>query len=175
MRVKRVDELLVLEVLFSELAEDGVEVEFEASNGVLELEVVENFWVEDTHVSDGAAVQDDGSSTSRHPSRIGVVSNKLEVLYLVFALLKLMSVLETDRASLLHNLLDHSLDHFKVSTLIKDHAANLANVTSSSLTTRLEDTAVTDLEHFLRNRLLLVFLKSHEKSRNHRSTDNLIF
>jgi hypothetical protein len=37
-RVERVDELLVLEVFLSELTENGIEVEFEAGNGVLEFE-----------------------------------------------------------------------------------------------------------------------------------------
>lgn len=174
MSVEGVGELLVLEVLFSELAEDGVEVELEASNGVLEFEVVENFRVKDTHVTDGAVIQDDGSSTSGHPSGVGVVSYELEVLDLVFALLKFMSILETDGASLLHDLLNHSLDDFEVSTRVKDHAGNLADVTSSSFTSRFEDTAVTDLEHLLGDRLLLVLLKSHEKSRNHRGTYNLV-
>jgi len=117
-RVKGVGELLVLEVLLSELSEDCVEVDFETSNRVLKLEGINDFRMEDTHVPDEATVQGDGSSTSRHPSGIVVISSKFEVLDLVFAFLKLSGILETNRASLLHDLFNHTLDHFEVSILI---------------------------------------------------------
>jgi len=173
-RVERVDELLVLEVFLSELTEDGIEVEFEAGNGVLELEGIEDFGVKDTHMADVATVDGDVSTTARHPSRIGVVSNKLEVLGLVLPLLLLMSILETNRAGFLHDQLNHSLDNLKVGARIENHAADLADITSSSLTSRVKDTTVGNLEHFLGNGLLLVLLESHQKSGNHRGTDNLV-
>jgi hypothetical protein len=160
-RVERVNELLVLEVFLSELTENGIEVEFEAGNGVLEFEGIEDFGVKDTHVADVATVKGDMSTTARHPSRIGVVSNKFEVLDLVISLLLLMSILETNRAGLLHDQLNHSLDYLKVGALIENHAADFADVTSSCLTSGLEDTTVRNLEHFLGDGLLLILLESH--------------
>lgn len=106
-------------------------------------------------------VQDNMGSTTRHPSGIFVVTNKFEVF-------------TANRSSLFHHKVNHTVNVLHGSSLIQNHAANLADITSTSFRIRHEDRAVADLKNFLGNLFLLVLLKSHKKSRNHRSTDHFV-
>jgi len=160
-------DLCVVDILALELGEDGVEIEFEASNGVLEFEGFEDVRVEGTQVADGMAVHLNASSTAGHPSGIVAVSRKREGLLFVFA--------ESNGARLLHDLVKDALNDFDVSTVVEHHAANLADIASTGLTSRVEHAAVADLENFLGNGFFSVLLKGHEESGNHGSADHLVF
>jgi len=159
-------DLRVVDVLALELGEDRVEIELKASNGVLKLEGFEDVRVEGAQVADGMAVHLNASSTAGHPSGVVVVSRKREGLLFVFA--------ESNGARLLHDLVKNALNDFNVSTVVEHHAANLADVASTSLTSRVEHAAVADFENFLGNRLFSVLLEGHEESRDHGGTDHLV-
>ena len=67
------------------------------------------------------------------------------------------------------------MNHLKVRALIDIDSTELPDILGSRLGLWIEDTAVADLEQFLRNWLLLVLLEALEETRQQRGAHDLKF
>jgi hypothetical protein len=144
----------------SEEFPDWSEIEFHCRNWVLELEVLQNLWMEHSNGADLFAGENDISSSSWEELEILALFNR--------------EIFVQNSSDLGHEQTESTMDHLERPCGIQLHDTDLSVVLASGISGHIDHSDITHLEDLLGNSLVLIRIQSLEKTWDQRGSNLLI-